>query len=154
MERYTILAFMIDRPGVLNKIASLIRRKMYNIDTLTVCQTQKPGISRMTITLHSDSNEAVEKMIKQIEKQIEVISVEFLQKDKSFWREVALIKTNVSNDRLEELSKFYDFQFLEKGIESIIQIAGTMDRIDEFIKEIGREFVVEIARTGPTALKI
>ena len=74
-KRRAILAFMLDRPGVLNKIAMLIRRKMYNVETLTVCKTNQPGTSRMTLTLREDSDEKMRQVIKQIEDRgwIEVI---------------------------------------------------------------------------------
>ena len=57
MKRRAILAFMQNRPGVLNKISMLIRRKMYNVETITVCTTQQQAISRMTLTLYEDSDE-------------------------------------------------------------------------------------------------
>ena len=57
MKRRAILLFMLNRPGVLNKISMLIRRKMYNVDTLTVCATHRPGISRMTLTLREDDDD-------------------------------------------------------------------------------------------------
>ena len=67
-KRRAILIFMLNRSGVLNKIAMLIRRKMQNVDTITACATQQPGISRMTITLREDSDDKTLQVIKQIEK--------------------------------------------------------------------------------------
>jgi acetolactate synthase-1/3 small subunit len=155
MKRYTILTFVIDRPGTLNKISMLIRKKMYNIDTLTVCESKKPGVSRMTMTLKADERNKVEKMVKQIEKLIEVITAEIIDPDKSFWREVSLIKVDVDRERLEDLEKEYFFKILEESEQYfLIQLAGTIDNVDEFIKEVGDENIVEIARTGPTAIKI
>ena len=68
MMRRAILAFMHDRPGVLNKVSMLIRKKMYNVDTLTVCSSRVEGISRMTITLREDDIAKVTQVIKQLEK--------------------------------------------------------------------------------------
>ncbi|NNK93193.1 MAG: acetolactate synthase small subunit, partial [Desulfobacterales bacterium] len=78
MMRRAILAFMLDRPGVLSKVSMLIRKKMYNVDTLTVCSSRVEGISRMTITLREDNIAKVTQVIKQLEKFTEVISVKEL----------------------------------------------------------------------------
>ena len=67
VKRRAILAFMQDRPGVLNKIAMLIRRKMYNVETLTVCKTNQSGTSRMTITLREASDAKMLQVVKQIQ---------------------------------------------------------------------------------------
>jgi acetolactate synthase-1/3 small subunit len=73
-KRRAILAFMLDRSGVLNKVFMLIRRKMINVDTITACATQQPGISRITLTLREESDDKALQLIKQMEKLTEVIS--------------------------------------------------------------------------------
>ena len=98
MKRRAILAFMHDRPGVLNKVSMLIRKKMYNVDTLTVCSSRVEGISRMTITLREDDIAKVTQVIKQLEKFTEVISAKELDTQKSFWREAAIVKIEVDLD--------------------------------------------------------
>jgi len=154
MERYCILAFMLDRPGVLNKITMLIRRKMYNIDTLTVCSTNKPGVSRMTITLHSDDISKVEQVIKQIQKIIEVISAEILEPENSYLREVALVKIEMKASKLKSFKKNYNFEILEhENGTNIVQITGSIQEIDAFLETIGKENMIEVARTGVTAMK-
>ena len=77
-KRRAILAFMQNRPGVLNKISMLVRRKMYNVETITVCTTTQPGISRMTLTLYEDSDDKMALVVRQIEKVTEVISAKEL----------------------------------------------------------------------------
>ena len=66
-KRRAILAFMQNRPGVLNKISMLVRRKMYNVETITVCTTPQPGISRMTLTLYEDSDDKMTQVVRQVE---------------------------------------------------------------------------------------
>ena len=73
-KRRAILIFMLNRSGALNKISMLIRRKMYNVETITACTTSRPGISRMTLTLREDSDQDMAQVVKQIEKMTEVIS--------------------------------------------------------------------------------
>ena len=155
MKRRALLAFMLDRPGVLNKVSMLIRKKMYNVDTLTVCASHRPGISRMTITLREDDEARVQQVIRQLEKFTEVVSVKELDTDHSYWREVAVVRLEVDAARLESLRGRYNFEVLDQksGDLHILQVAGSTRRIDAFLDEVGQEHVIEIARTGVTALE-
>lgn len=155
MKRRAILAFMLDRPGVLNKIAMLIRRKMYNVETLTVCKTNTPGTSRMTITLREDSDDKMRQVIKQIEKSTEVISARELDMDESFWREVAIVKIEADAEWLEKLGKRYALEILDRQNHDrfIVQVAGTSQCIDTFIQDAGVHRIVEVARSGFTSME-
>ena len=155
MKRRALLAFMLDRPGVLNKVSMLIRKKMYNVDTLTVCASHRPGISRMTITLREDDEAKVQQVIRQLEKFTEVVSVKELDTDHSYWREVAVVRLEVDAAHLESLRGRYNFEVLDQksGDLHILQVAGSTRRIDAFLDEVGQEHVIEIARTGVTALE-
>lgn len=155
MKRRAILAFMLDRPGVLNKVSMLIRKKMYNVDTLTVCSSRVPGISRMTITLQEDDEAKVQQVIKQLEKFTEVISAKELDSDHSYWREVAIAKVELDGETLKTLKKKSGFDILDSKSHDvhIIQIAGSTRVIDDVLAEMGQEHIIEIARTGVTALE-
>ncbi len=155
MKRRAILAFMLDRPGVLNKVSMLIRKKMYNVDTLTVCSSRVPGISRMTITLQEDDIAQVTQVIKQLEKFTEIISAKELDTKNSYWREAAIVKLEVDQDHLKAFNKRYNFEILEKKGQDvqIVQIAGSTAQIDTFLDEVGRENIIEIARTGVAAME-
>ena len=154
-KRRAILAFMLDRSGVLNKISMLIRRKMINVDTITACATQQPGITRMTLTLREDSDDKALQLIKQIEKLTEVISAKELDIDQSFWREVAVVKFEADGAHMDRLSRNYNFEVLDRQNHEVIvaQVAGTSGVIDNFMAEIGREKIIEVARSGFTALE-
>ncbi len=154
-KRRAILAFMLDRSGVLNKISMLIRRKMINVDTITACATQQPGITRMTLTLREDSDDKALQLIKQIEKLTEVISAKELDIDQSFWREVAIVKFEAGSAHLDRLGQNYNFEILDRQNHEVIvaQVAGTSLMIDNFMAEIGREKIIEVARSGFTALE-
>ncbi|SEA54338.1 acetolactate synthase, small subunit [Desulfuromusa kysingii] len=155
MKRRAILAFTLDNPGVLNKVSMLIRKKMYNVDTLTVCRSRIPGVSRMTITLREDDQTRVTQIIKQLEKFTEVISAKELDTDHSYWREVAIVKLEVDVAHLQDFTERYNFEILEQKGEDvhILQIVGSTRRIDAFLDEVGQEHIIEIARTGVTALE-
>jgi len=157
MTKYTLLTYVGNRPGVLNKIASLIRRKMYNIDTLTVSDTGDTKVSGMTLTITTDNPSTVTEMMKQIQKIPEVINITNLNPEKSFWREVALVKCNLKASKLEILKKTCNIEILFENQESkvmIIQIAGTPQNIDICISEIGENNVLDVTRTGVTAMQL
>jgi acetolactate synthase-1/3 small subunit len=155
MKRRAILAFMQNRPGVLNKISMLIRRKMYNVETITACATQKHGISRMTLTLYEDSDDKMAQVVRQIEKVTEVISARELDIDQSFWREVAIVKFEADGDKMEGLPGKYRIEILDRRNHGvfIVQLAGTSKMIDDFLQELGADRIIEVARSGFTALE-
>ena len=155
VKRRAILAFTQDRPGVLNKISMLIRRKMYNVETITACATLQPGISRMTLTLYEDSDDKMAQVVRQIEKVTEVISAKELDIDQSFWREVAIVKFEADSARMEELFGQYRVEMLDHQNHEvfIVQLAGTSKMIDDFLLELGDDKIIEVARSGFTALQ-
>ena len=154
-KRRAILAFMLDRSGVLNKVFMLIRRKMINVDTITACATQQPGISRITLTLREDSDDKSLQLIKQMEKLTEVISAKELDIDQSFWREVAVVKFETGSGHLDRLGQNYNFEILDRQDHEVIvaQVAGTSLMIDNFMAEIGPDKIIEVARSGFTAME-
>lgn len=155
IKRRAILIFMLNRPGVLNKISMLIRRKMYNVETITACRTHRPGISRMTLTLYEDSDDKTEQVIKQIEKVAEVLSAKELDVNGSFWREVAIIKLESDDNLIENLGRQFDFQILDRcnNEQFIVQLAGTVKYVDDFMEAVGVDKIIETARSGFTAME-
>jgi acetolactate synthase-1/3 small subunit len=155
MKRRAILIFTLNRPGVLNKITMLIRRKMYNVETITACKTSQTGISRLTLTLREDDDAKVLQVLRQMEKMTEVVSARELHVDRSFWREVAIIKFEADEALLEGLGHRFRFEILDRQNHAlyIVQVAGTSQMIDDFVDALGRERIVEMARSGFTALE-
>ena len=155
MKRRALLVFMLNRTGVLNKISSLIRRKMYNVETITACPTLLPGITRMTLTLREDSDAKMIQVIRQLEKLTEIISAKELDTDQSVWREVGIVKFEADDTRLDALLKGLNLEILDHQNHEIyiVQIAGTSKFIDDFLQEIGRDKILEVARTGFTAME-
>ena len=154
-KRRAILAVMLDRSGVLNKVSMLIRRKMIIVDTITACSTQQSGISRMTLTLREDNDDKALQLVKQMEKLTEVISAKELDIDQSFWREVAIVKFEAGNAHLDRLGQNYNFEILDRQNHEVIvaQVAGTSLMIDNFLAEIGPDKIIEVARSWFTALE-
>ncbi len=154
MKRRGVLAFVQNKPGTLNKISMMIRRKMYNVDTLTVCKAKAPGVSRMTITLREDDETKVTQIIRQLEKFTEVIRAKELDRDESYWREVAIVKFELEEKAFNKLQKKYQLELLNSQPPDIhlVQIAGPTERIDSFLDDVGTDHFIEIARTGVTAM--
>ena len=154
-KRRAILLFMLNRSGVLNKISTLIRRKMYNVETITACTTSQSGISRMTLTLREDSDQNMRQVVKQIEKVTEVISARELDIDQSFWREVAIVKFLADDAVLEQLKDIHAVEVLDRQPQGVcvVQIAGISQMIDAFLQDVGERRVIEVARSGFTALE-
>lgn len=155
MKRRAILLFALNRPGVLNKISMLIRRKMYNVETITACKTIRPGIHRMILTLREDLDDKMAQVIKQLEKITEVISAKELDMDDSFLREVAIIKVEADDNHIQHLKQKYHFEILDRFGHGllILQVAGTSRHIDDFLDDLGRDRLIEAARSGFTALE-
>jgi acetolactate synthase-1/3 small subunit len=109
----------------------------------------------MTITLREDSDDKTLQVIKQIEKLTEVISARELNIDQSFWREVAIVKFEADGAHLEQLGKKHTFEILagQNNEVFVAQVAGTSQIIDSFMQEIGEEKIIEVARSGFTALE-
>jgi acetolactate synthase-1/3 small subunit len=155
MKRRAMIIYTLNRPGVLNKISMLIRRKMYNVETITACKTHRPGISRITLTLREDSDDKMTQVIRQVEKMTEVIAARELDIDQSFWREVAIVKFEAHGTQFDRLAQDYVFEVLDRQNHElfIVQMAGTSQRIDDFLEAVGRDKIVEVARSGFTALE-
>ena len=155
IKRRAITVFVKNRPGVLNKISMLIRHKMYNIETLTVCAARQPGYSRITLTLYEENDDKILQVIRQIEKMTEVISARELDINESFWREVVLIKFEADKSQFESLMEKYKFEVLDRQNHEvyIVQMAGVSKKTDDLIRDLGNEKIIEVARSGFTALE-
>jgi acetolactate synthase-1/3 small subunit len=94
-------------------------------------------------------------VVRQIEKVTEVISARELDIDQSFWREVAIVKFEAENDSMEQLSGKYRIEILDRPNPGtfIVQLSGTSKMIDDFLLELGADRIVEVARSGFTALE-
>ncbi|MBU2645065.1 acetolactate synthase small subunit [bacterium] len=153
-KRRAIMVFVKNRPGVLNKISMLIRRKMYNVESITACAARQRDYSRITLTLFEDNDANMLQVIRQIEKMTEVISARELDRNESFWREVALVKFEASQSQFEQLGNKYRFEVLDPHNVDvhIVQLAGISQMIDDFLMDLGDDKIIEVARSGFTAL--
>ena len=155
MRRHVLAVIVNNRPGVLNRVASLVRARNFNIESLAVGHTERPDISRMTITLRGDEF-AVEQMAKQLYRIVDVLKVQDLHETNVVEHELALIKVRATNHKRAELLKIvelYKGRVLDIGPDTVIvEHAGTEQEIDSVIALLGGFGIREMVRTGTVAL--
>nr|AFK79171.1 acetolactate synthase 3 regulatory subunit [uncultured bacterium F25-01] len=151
----TVVAIMEDRPGVLNRVVSVLRRRSFNIDSLAVGHTDQPGISRMTIVVDGN-DEVIEQVVKQLYKIIDIIKVSDVSEEKIVAHELALIKVaTTSSNRAEimQIADIYDAKIVDVALESlIVQVVGPDDKVDSLLGLMRGYGVKEVVRTGRVAL--
>ncbi|MBS7246874.1 MAG: acetolactate synthase small subunit [Candidatus Jordarchaeales archaeon] len=153
---HVIVTLVEDKPGVLFKVTSLIRRRNFNIATITVGSTEQEGISRMTFTIYGQEEE-LRQVVYQLDKLVEVISIVSMKPENMVIRELALIKMVMPNNGLQteviEKINRYRGHVVDMTPRTItVELVDTPEKIDSFIREIGKINIVEIARTGITAV--
>ena len=153
--KHTLVALVADRPGVLNRVASLFRRRGFNIDSIAVGHTEQAGVSRMTIVV--DGVPAmVEQVRKQLDKVIDVIKVSDITEESTVDRELALIKVKATSENRSEIIQIVDIfraNIVDVAADSlIIEVTGDEDKIDSLFRLLHGFGVKELARTGRIAL--
>jgi acetolactate synthase-1/3 small subunit len=150
----TIAVLVENRPGVLARVASLFRRRGFNIDSLSVGTTEREDISRMTIVVNGDER-TIEQVVKQLNKLIEVIKVSDVSEN-SVHRELALIKVNAPPDRrgeIIEIANIFRARIVDVARDSfVIEITGDEDKINAFIDLMRQYGIKEVARTGVVSM--
>ena len=155
LRKHTVVALVEDRPGVLNRVASLFRRRGFNIDSLAVGTTEEPGISRMTIVVASE-NGIVDQVEKQLAKLIDVIEVADLTGEDSVIRELALVKVACTTEQRREILDLVDI-FRARAVDVapgslIIQIVAEERQLNSLIENLEPYGIMELTRTGRIAM--
>lgn len=151
-----IAALVENKPGVLHSIANMFRRRGFNIESITVGHTEQKGLTRMTITVKGDEK-TLEQIIKQMNKLIDVVKVSGLEPENIVTRELALIKVNVPDTKTRSdiinCVEVFRGRVVDVSSETLtIEITGTPDKIDAFLNLMKTYGIMELARTGITAL--
>ena len=145
--KHTVAALVEDRPGVLNRVASLFRRRGFNIDSLAVGTTEEAGISRMTIVV--DGPEWVgDQVEKQLDKLIDVLTVETLSEDDAVVRELALIKVAARPDQRREILDIIEIfraQVVDVSTTTVVvqltAAASTQDALIENLRPLVKSWI-------------
>ena len=152
---HTITAFVIDKPGVLNRVASMFRRRGFNIASLAVGHSEVPGLSRMTFVVEGDDY-TVDQVTKQLRKLIDVIEVSVISKENYVSRELALIKVKAAPANRGEIMQIVDIfraNIIDVSHESVvIEVTGDEDKIESLCNLLNPFGVLELMRTGVIAM--
>lgn len=155
MERHVLSILVRNQSGVLSRIAGLFSRRGYNIDSLTVGETEDPTLSRMTISVHTDKDTVIQ-IMNQVQKIYDVIKVVELSTHTSVFREIAMIKIHAPHDKRAEIIgivEIFRANIVDVANNSlVIQVTGDEDKIQALISMLEPYGVKEIVRTGITAL--
>jgi len=155
MIKHTLVALVEDKPGVLNRVASLIRRRSFNIDSIAVGHSEIPGLSRMTIVVDGATT-AVEQVRKQLDKLIEVVKLTELAEESIIARELALIKVHATSATRSEVIQIVDIfraKIVDVASDSMtIEATGEEEKIDSLYNLLKKFGIKELARTGRIAL--
>lgn len=153
--QHTLIALVEDRPGVLNRVSSLFRRRAFNIDSLTVGHTDVPGISRMTIVMDSD-NASAERVTSYLYKLVNVVQVEDVTARPTVRRDLAMIKVAVSSNNRTEIIQLVDVfraRIVDVANDSVIvEITGDEEKIDGFVEVLRPYGILEMVRTGVVSM--
>ena len=153
--KHTIVALVEDKPGVLNRIASLFRRRGFNIDSIAVGQSEVPNQSRVTIIVDGAAA-MVEQVRKQLVKVIDVVKVSDITSENIVTRELALFKIKANSTTRSEIIQIVDIfraNIVDVAMDSvIIEVTGDEDKIESLYNLLRGFGIKEVARTGKIAL--
>ena len=154
--KYHVISTLVEnKPGVLQKVAGLFTRRDFNIDSITVGESEVDGLARMVITVKADEK-ILEQVIKQLNKLVDVIKIKDISKN-AVKRELCLVKVNIPNEKARAEIMQYANIFRAKIVDVteetlIIEITGDMEKTNAFISLLKGYGIKKISRTGLTAM--
>ncbi|MDP4126076.1 MAG: acetolactate synthase small subunit [Bacillota bacterium] len=152
---HTLAALVENHPGVLARVAGLFARRAYNIDSLSVCQTENPELSRMTIVVDGD-DQIIEQVRNQLNKLVAVHTVMDLTGKSIVDRQLALVRVKVSTETRSEVLQIVDVfrgRVVDMGTCNLtVELTGDTEKIDAFVNSIRPYGLAELVRTGRIAI--
>lgn len=153
--RQFLIAYVEDKPGVLNRVASLFRRRAFNIDSLTVRESERPGISRVTLAVDTDDHGAL-RAEASLHKLLPVVDVQRLDGQPSVVRELALVKVAAdatTRGEILKLAEVFRVRAVDVAEDSLIlEATGTEDKISRLLMVLRPYGILELGRTGFVAM--
>lgn len=154
-EEQTVVALVHDRPGVLNRIVSMIRRRGFNITSLAVGHSEIPGLSRMSLVVEGDA-QTIEQVCKQLGKLVDVEQINDLSNENIVQRELSLIRvksTSSTRNEIIQIANVFRAKIVDIGQNSIIiEITGNEDKLESFYLIMKSYGILEIIRSGRLAM--
>ncbi|MCL1918469.1 MAG: acetolactate synthase small subunit [Peptococcaceae bacterium] len=152
---HTLAVLVENNPGVLARVSGLFARRAYNIDSLTVCQTENPTLSLMTIVVEGDT-QVIQQVIKQLHKLVVVHKVTNLTNESIVDRELALIRVKVRPETRAEILQIVDIfrgRVVDLGRQTLsVEVTGDEQKITAFIRAMKSFGIAELVRTGRIAI--
>jgi acetolactate synthase-1/3 small subunit len=154
-KRHTLSVLVEDHPGVLNRVVSLLRRRSFNIDSITVGHSEQPEVSRMTIVVVG-RDEEVEQAGKQLYKLMEVLKVTDVTDLNCVTHELALIKVAAkaqTRSEILQIAQIYEAKVLDASPTTLmLEVTGPEERVDGLLNMLKAFGIRELVRTGPVAM--
>ncbi len=155
MHQHTLVVLVEDHPGVLNRVVSLMRRRSFNIDSITVGHSETPGVSRMTIVVRG-ADDLVEQVSKQLYKLMEVLKVTDLTDQPCVAHELAMVKVAAKPQHRSEIlqiAQIYDAKVVDATPSSLLlEATGSEEKIDALLTMLRAYGIRELVRTGRVAM--
>jgi acetolactate synthase-1/3 small subunit len=152
----TLITLVEDKPGVLNRVASLFRRRAFNIESLTVGHAEQPGVSRMTIVVDSERTD-VAQVAHNLHKLVNVLDVEDVTTAPAVMRDLALIKVRADRESRAEVMQIVETfraRVVNVSLDSLmVEVTGTEEKIDGLVEVLDVFGIIEMVRTGRVAMR-
>lgn len=152
----TFVVHVENKPGVLTRVASLFRRRAFNIDSLTVGRTEKPEVSRMTIVVDADRDQAL-RVEANLYKLVNVLLVENITGKPSICRDLAIIKVSAPHNERSPILDIIDVfraRVVDFALDSLtIEITGGEEKVDRLLEVLRPYGILEMVRTGIVAMR-
>lgn len=156
MDKYVISVLVENSAGALSRISGLFSRRGYNIDSLSVGETENPAYSRITVVARGDDR-IIRQICSQVEKLVIVQKATVLEPDSSVFRELALVKVKATSTTRAEITgivEIFRANIIDVASEALtIELTGSQGKIKAFVKLMEPFGVLEIVRTGLTAIQ-
>ena len=156
MKQHVVSVLVENRAGTLSRVSGLFSRRGFNIDSLTVGETEDPSISRMTIAVSGD-NAILEQIVKQLEKLVDVIAVRELEPQSCVRREIMLVKVQAderTRPAVIEIAGIFRSRIVDVSADTItIEATGDKEKLNGLLLLLRPYGVLELARTGLVALE-
>lgn len=153
--KHTLVALVEDRPGVLNRMASLCRRRGFNIESIAVGHTEMPNLSRMTIVVDGSAS-MIEQLRKQLDKLVVTVKVSDITGDNIVARELALIKVKANASSRSEIMQIVDIfraGIVDVSADSVtVEVTGNEEKVDSLLSLLRGFGIKEVSRTGRIAM--
>ncbi|MET3697228.1 acetolactate synthase small subunit [Bacillus oleivorans] len=155
MKKRIVTAFVLNQSGVLNRVTGLFTKRQFNIESITVGHTETEGVSRMTFVVYVEDDRQIEQLIKQLNKQIDVLKVSDITDQAIVARELALIKVLSNGQTRTEINGIIEpfrASVIDMSRDSVtVQVTGDTEKVEAMIELLKPYGIKEMARTGLTA---